>query len=370
MYGPKAIGLLGLITLASQVRWIQEAYTDANKLVNLAGVNSGIDWNSASALEYLGPSALNKDQQSQIQAVLANVATVKDGAAWWTPNWIRIRCDDPLRRCSKCVTPQEDEDQAVVVAYARNPAQTGQKYPDISFCPPFYGLRNLDNAMAYGSGFSNAKNKFDLSNYEGRADTFLHELLHLDLAANSVNNNPNPQVRDLSIRYGSTNPTGPRWTKVYGPKLTKILARFLPISRVSTQTGYFIQRSDDNLVLFALANYVQSKLGYYPWLPLVFDGLTDAPKVPPNHQSTDPFIGYTSNGNNPVDFVNFTTADNGGARNLEDSGNCPTVLSTGSGEDLDIGAPNPTDAYPSSYWDQRTKWLQSLDGGATVDTGS
>jgi hypothetical protein len=305
---------------------------------------------------------------------------------------LQIRCDDPAKRCStQCVTPQEDEDQAVVVAYARNPAQAGQKYPDISFCPPFYGLRNLDNSIAYGSGFSNPKNKFDLSYYEGRgklqtdgsttifrraglttvlyciADTFLHELLHLDLAADSVNNSPNPQVRDLSIKYGTTSP---KWTKVYGPKLTKILARFLPISRASTQTGYFIQRSDDNLVLFALANYVQSKLGYYPWLPLVFDGLTDAPKLPPNRQSTDPFIGYNSNGDNPVDFVNFTTADNGGARNLEDGGNCPTVLSTGSGEELDIGAPSPTDAYPSSYWDQRTKWLQSLDGAATVDTGS
>ncbi|KAN0067299.1 hypothetical protein V8E54_014562 [Elaphomyces granulatus] len=362
-YGTSLYGWDGCDDINTNIKgWIQDAYTDANKLVNLAGVKSGVDWNSASALEFLGPSALNKDQQSQIQAVLANVATVKEGASWYTPNWIRIRCDDPAKRCTtQCVTPQEDEDQAVVVAYARNPAQAGQKYPDISFCPPFYGLRNLDNAMAYGSGFSNPRNKFDLSFYEGRTDTFLHELFHLDLAANSVNNSPNPQIRDILIRYSSDGGPKSKWTRAYGPKLAKIVARFVPISPSSKQTGYFVQRNDDNFVSFALANYVQNKLGYYPWLPVIYDKIADAPMLPPDRQSTDPFIIYSSNGDNPVDFVNFTTADNGGARNLEDSGNCPTVLSTGSDEDLEVGAPNPTDAYPSSYWDQRTKWLQSLD---------
>ena len=194
------------------------------------------------------------------------------------------------------------------------------------------------------------------------ADIFLHELLHLDLAANSVNNDPNPQIRDILIRY-TANGSGSksRWTKVYGPKLAKILARFLPISPSSKQTGYFVQRNDDNFVGFALANYVQSQVGYYPFLPVIYDKIADAPRLPPDRQSTDPFIVYTADGDNPVDFDNFTTADDGGARNLEDSGSCPTVLSTGSGEDLQIGAPNPTDAYPSSYWDQRTKWLQSLD---------
>jgi hypothetical protein len=46
------------------------------------------------------------------------------------------------------------------------------------------------------------------------------------------------------------------WTKAYGCKLAKILARFLPAGTSSKQTGYFVQRNDDNLVSFALANYV------------------------------------------------------------------------------------------------------------------
>lgn len=96
---------------------------------------------------------------------------------------LKVRCDDPARRCStQCPTNQEDEDKAVVLAYARNPKQAGQKYPDISFCPEFYGLRNLGNAIAYGSGFSNVKQKNLLDNYEGRgklAETFLPKSKHL-----------------------------------------------------------------------------------------------------------------------------------------------------------------------------------------------
>jgi hypothetical protein len=44
--------------------------------------------------------------------------------------------------------------------------------------------------------------------------------MHLDLAADSVNESPNPHIRDLKIKY--------TW-----PELAKILARFQPISPFS-----------------------------------------------------------------------------------------------------------------------------------------
>jgi hypothetical protein len=61
--------------------------------------------------------------------------------------------------------------------------------------------------------------------------------------------------------------------------------------------------------------------------------------LPPKRESTDPFVVFAANGDNPVSFVNFTTAANGGARQLKDDGNCPTVLKSDNGEDLEIGAP-------------------------------
>jgi hypothetical protein len=53
-------------------------------------------------------------------------------------------------------------------AYARNPTLTGTGYPDINFCPEFFDLKNLDNAIAYGSGVNKVKWKNDLENYVSR----------------------------------------------------------------------------------------------------------------------------------------------------------------------------------------------------------
>lgn len=81
--------------------------------------------------------------------------------------------------------------------------------------------------------------------------------MHLDLAANSVNGSPNPQIVDLKIKfkYGAGKNKGQitKWTKVYGPMLAKTLARFQPFGAGTKQTGYFIQRSDDSFTMFALA---------------------------------------------------------------------------------------------------------------------
>jgi hypothetical protein len=110
-----------------------------------------------------------------IKVVLANVATVKEGSAWWTLNWIRVQCDDPEGSCPKppedpCPPPslQSDEQTMVTLAYARNPDKTTDGYPDISFCPGFFQLRNLKNAMAFGSGPRHRILKSDLARYQGR----------------------------------------------------------------------------------------------------------------------------------------------------------------------------------------------------------
>ena len=66
----------------------------------------------------------------------------------------------------------------------------------INFCDGFFGQRSLKNAYAYGSALSPPEN-FRLSRYDNRAQTFFHELLHLDLAADSPD--PNPSILDLTI---------------------------------------------------------------------------------------------------------------------------------------------------------------------------
>ncbi|KAI1740086.1 hypothetical protein F4680DRAFT_448280 [Xylaria scruposa] len=233
--------------------WINEAYADANKLVNLQGVKSGIDWNSISALEYLGPPALNMDQWKQIQAVFKNTATV--------------RCDDPAQVCSyKCPTTRDETEDGQVIAYARNPdTAAGRKWPDISLCPAWYGMRNLDDAIAYGTGLSNLDQSQDISNYVSRASAFLHQLFHLDLAADSVNGNPNPQVRDLKIRY-------------------------------------------------------KSKTGWYLYLPMITGENRDEPAP----RSTEPFVIYGDNGDDPAILIDFSPETVGNTSHISGSGDCPT----------------------------------------------
>jgi hypothetical protein len=83
-------------------RNIKEAYDDFKTLSHTDGVFQNIDWNSAAALEYLGPAAFNKDQQKQIQAVFANAATVCPGSFFNPFRWyIRVCCDDPFKRCTR-----------------------------------------------------------------------------------------------------------------------------------------------------------------------------------------------------------------------------------------------------------------------------
>ncbi|KAJ6437230.1 aspartate-tRNA ligase [Purpureocillium lavendulum] len=332
--------------------WINEAYTDANRIVNLEGVKDNIDWNSAASLEYLGPPALNKNQQKQIQAVFANVATVSPGIAPF-PNWIR-----------------EDEGEGEVIAYARNPdSAAGRKWPDISFCPIWYGMRNLDNAIAYGSGFSNPKSNQDISNYVSRASAFLHELFHLDLAADSKNDSPNPKIRDIKIRYTKKDGQRSRWVTAYGAKHAKILARFLPISPSSKQTGYFVQRNDDNFVYFALANYIKSKTKWYPFLPVVAEHDIAIPMLP-GPRSIQPIVTYQDNGEQPANLIQFSPETVGNTSQISGASDCPVAdVQAGDPNTFDMGKAIPSSSYPDSYWKERDGWIKSLgdnnDNGGT-----
>lgn len=95
-------------------------------------------------------------------------------------------------------------------------------------------------------------------------------------------------------------------------------------------------------------------------MPITYDVNIDPPALPPDRQSTDPFIVFDNQSSGTV-LVNFTTAEAGDARHLKDDGHCPTVLDSSSGEDLVIGALVPADQYPESYRSQRQVWLGMVE---------
>lgn len=202
----------------------------------------------------------------------------------------------------------------------------------------------------------------DYADGQHLADTLLHELLHLDLAADSVMGTPNPQIRDLSIRYKIVNDENEEVSsplmRAYGPKHAKILARFQPISPSLKQTGYFVQRNDDNLALFALANYVQKELKRYPYAPIVYNRISDAPWLPDPREYS---VVFSPDVGRPVSFINHTIPDSLRVPATNENGDvCSAFSEDDKGEGLKIGAPNAAKLYPRSYWDQRQQWLKEI----------
>ena len=111
----------------------------------------------------------------------------------------------------------------------------------INFCNAFFERRSLTNAISYGTAMSSPEN-LRLSNYNNRAQTFFHELTHLDLAADSPE--PNPRVNDLTIAItiGSGNTQRTLNTLAYGTLYAKILARY------QKDTGFYTQQNGMYLV--------------------------------------------------------------------------------------------------------------------------
>lgn len=139
--------------------------------------------------------------------------------------------------------------------------------------------------------------------------------------------------------------------------MAKILARFQPMRRDST-LGYWIQRSDDSYVMFALASYVLKKFGFYPYLPICFDQTRDMPLAPPGQSrdrlKEDNMVSYTTDDEGGSHFIGLTSSDQGACSTADD--NVSNNLNT----DVEIGAPNPNSAYPDSYWAQRDQWIEEI----------
>ncbi|OQE02263.1 hypothetical protein PENSOL_c002G03972 [Penicillium solitum] len=312
------------------------------------GVASKIDWNNAAALEFLGAPATNKDQQSEIQAVFENTATVIYSNINPFPHWIKIRCDDPSNLCPKsnqddpCQSGSSKRDgqakvKTTLLAYATNDDPDSPGYPMINLC----------------------EEKARLSNYENRGALFLHELFHLNVAANSPD--PNPSVIDLNIKikYGTS---GILDTPAYGPLATKVLARWQGNQALGT-AGFWVQRNADNLAHYALAKYVMTKNGgIYPHLPIVtyeIDG-------PPHPGSLASFVREGS------DFYLNTTSDDDITIWSGDYPVCDDdLVVSAASSSLTIDGFVPASDYPDSYNKQVSTWIEELgstDGGS--DSGS
>ncbi|KAK6859188.1 hypothetical protein PG995_005041 [Apiospora arundinis] len=202
------------------------------------------------------------------------------------------------------------------------------------------------------------------------ASVFLHELLHIDLAADSVNSSPNPQIRDLKIQYrdprlepepGKPASDKSKWLDAYGAKMAKILARFLPRSGVAQQTGYFVQRNDDNFAYFALANFVHGKIGDYPFLPVIVEDRVEIPRnSQPRTRPTDPVVVFSDQGDQPASFLDFSPATLANSTAASAGNGCAPATTADPQDGFAVGKQIPSTNYPKSYLEDRKKWIESI----------
>ncbi|KAF6219988.1 hypothetical protein HO133_003813 [Letharia lupina] len=355
--------------------YIDEGYYDSWLIANAAGVKSGINFNSAPAVEYLGPPGLNGPQQKQMQAVFANMATMIYSYKNPVQHWLHVRCDDPLKRCQRrppgnpCVpNPQNPGQQPrpTPFAYSRN-SDPDDGYPMINFCRGYFKRASLASKLATGTALP-VPDRYNLANYNCRAQTFFHELTHLDLAADSPS--PNPYVNDLTIAIDLNSGTGipaTVYTVAYGTANAKILARY------QENTGYYTQQNADNLAYYALALYVMSKNGnIYPHLPLVTSELNGPPWKDVPIGTVAEFItgGDKTYLNGTADQLAALGIEISSSTDDQDYPGCvdnENQLGPKAGTALTISALAPSSAYPSDYISSVSSWLSDL-GVQTIAT--
>jgi len=350
-------------------RRINKAYYDAWVMSNLDGVKSNIDWNEAPALEFLGAPGLNRRRQKQIQAVLANVATVIYSYKNPLQHRLHVRCDDPRKRCDKrpANDPCEpnppnhgDKPKKPPNAYSMN-SDPDDGYPMINFCKGFMGTPSLNRAFKFGNGLK-GPNRFAIDKYANRGTIFLHELTHLDLAADSAGDQPNPQVYDMTITL-ERDAGGFFNSMVYGGHGTKLLARY------QDDPGYYVQRNADNFAFFVLAKYIMSRNGnIYPHLPIILHEIEGPPW---RDISSNPSYFMSFANDSKTLYLNTSNSDLSTLEtkilDLSDYPGCSDRIDSVDQKLLTIDKLAPLSAYPSNYTDQLKMWITDL---STADLGT
>ena len=207
-----------------------DAYYDQWKLTNRKGVKKNINWNSAAALEYLGPPANNQRYRKQIENLYNHASSVIYSNKNPFSHYIHIRCDDPVDRCFTKCKPADGSpttQKGTLIAYAMQ-KDPDDSYSMINVCPRFMQMRRLrDNAIKFGKSRPKP-DRFHLKEYDNTARVMLHEIFHLNFFMNTEGENADKHVNDLSISYETTQngvTTFYVTQNAYDPLNVKILAR-------------------------------------------------------------------------------------------------------------------------------------------------
>lgn len=232
----------------------QQSWKIMNLLYKVA--NSGIDFNEAATLEYLGPSGIvSPAKQTAFNHIFKNMATIQPGWLGIRAWKLHVRCDDPENLCP-CGTAGGPW------AYTVN-KDASSGLARINFCPRYFYEQTLDEKMVFASTALPVSTYANMNNYyQNQGAVWYHQLLHVDWASTANTDSNVDHITEIKLLV-QTEKLAWKYLTAYGPKLVKVLARW------GSDTGSWTQRNADSLTWYAMAKYVQNALGnVYPHLPL------------------------------------------------------------------------------------------------------
>ncbi|OBT86430.1 hypothetical protein VE02_05307, partial [Pseudogymnoascus sp. 03VT05] len=131
----------------------------------------------------------------------------------------------------------------------------------INFCPKYFVTKTLDDVMSFADKSFPVNIYANIDTYmTNQAVTWFHELLHIDWASGA-----SKRIIDIKIgfTYSEKGKQVFRIISAYGAQPCKGLARY------AENTGLWVIRNAESMAIYALAKFVQKKLGdVYPHLPL------------------------------------------------------------------------------------------------------
>ncbi|KAI0886464.1 uncharacterized protein GGS22DRAFT_157909 [Annulohypoxylon maeteangense] len=248
-----------------QIPAIEQAHKDALKLANAAFYDDRelsvgdphqlIDFTSQAAIDYFGPADFKPSQHQRIYDTLYRATETYPGwglSDWWNSRYIDVFCDD---FANDCVNKETGTKSAAYLSQWDPATKRPRQWPWINYCPPFFDiLKSHEDKVKEIDNDKTGRKKLNTKNLRTRATTALHEWMH-------INNDHSSMICEGGCE-DTKQIIGGEWTSTYKSGAAKLLARKSPELAAKT---------NDNLVYFATARFMEKRWGVYPEFPLAWD---------------------------------------------------------------------------------------------------
>ncbi|KAJ5086515.1 hypothetical protein NUU61_007822 [Penicillium alfredii] len=186
---------------SSQQKAIKQAHTDAVKMAeHVKEIDFG---NDPGALEYLGPSPMNKAWQGNIKSVYEHISTFQLNGFW--PGYrMNARCGNSNdakysgSRCSRGVTAyQWNTKKDAKDPNTAPPYNKADAVSNMHFCDIFFNYKKLDDTIKDLKDIDDFRWRYDLDKYRNQAYIILHEMMHATVM--TYKQNKNRRITDMTM---------------------------------------------------------------------------------------------------------------------------------------------------------------------------